>query len=431
MNTHIPEIEKKPISEIIEFQEQALSSFLHYLIKHSKFYKELFKQHTIDIASIKSLKDLQQIPTTDKEDLQLRSKDFCCVGPEKIIDYITTSGTLGNPVTFALSENDLQRLAYNESISLACTGGNEHEIYQLMTTLDRRFMAGLAYFMGARKLGAGCVRVGSGIPELQWDTIFRIAPTAIITVPSFILKLLDYADQHKIEYKNSSIKKAICIGEPIRTANFELNALGKRIAERWNIQLYSTYASTEMGAAFTECEQGRGGHHHPELLLVEFLDEEGKHVKEGEAGEITVTTLGVEAMPLLRFRTGDICNYETSSCSCGRNTLRIGPIIGRKKQMIKYKGTSLYPSAFYDILNTMEHVENYVVEASTNEIGTDEILIRIGCRYIPENFEAEIKDHFRARLRVSPSIVLSSVEEINKLQFHDNSRKPIVFIDKR
>ncbi len=428
---HLPDIETRSLAEIKAFQEQELANLLIYLKENSTFYKNFFAQHHIVVEQIKTLEDLSKIPTTSKEDLQQFNFDFCCVPPSQIIDYITTSGTLGEPVTFALTEKDLQRLAYNECISLACAGGNKNEIYQLMATLDRRFMAGLAYFMGARQLGAGIVRVGSGIPELQWDTIKRISPTAIITVPSFILKLLDYADTHSIDYRKTSITKAICIGEPIRTADFELNTLGKQIKKRWNIELYSTYASTEMGAAFTECAQSKGGHHHPELVIVEFLDEENNPVKEGESGEVTITTLGVEGMPLLRFKTGDICKYDSSACACGRTTLRVGPILGRKKQMIKYKGTSLYPSAFYDLLNNLEHVENYVVEAHTNSIGTDEVLIRIGCRYIPENFESEIKDHFRAKLRVSPTIVLSSVEEINKIQFSETSRKPVVFIDKR
>ncbi len=427
----IPIIESQSASQQKLFQEQALTKHLAYLQAHSTFYQKLFKKHHIDIQKITSLEALSTIPVTEKEDLQNFNSDFICVKRDEIIDYVTTSGTLGEPVTFCLTENDLQRLAYNESISLACADGDKSEVYQIMTTLDRRFMAGLAYFSGARKLGAGIVRVGSGIPELQWDTIARIAPTAIITVPSFILKLLDYADAHQIDYKNCSIKKAICIGEPIRTADYELNTLGKKIKERWDINLYSTYASTEMGAAFTECSAGKGGHYHPELLLVEFLDEHNQPVKEGEPGEVTITTLGVEGMPLLRFKTGDVCTYDSSPCSCGRNTLRIGPILGRKKQMIKYKGTSIYPSSFYDILNNIPHVENYVVEASTNSIGTDEILIRIGCRYIPENFEKEIKDHFRAKLRFSPSLVLSSVEEINSLQFSDSGRKPTIFIDHR
>ncbi len=334
-------------------------------------------------------------------------------------------------MTFPLTDKDLDRLAYNEYISFVCADGDPDDIFQLMTTLDRRFMAGLAYFLGIRKLGAGVVRVGAGIPELQWDTIKRINPTAFVTVPSFLLKLIEYAEANGIDYRNTSIKKAVCIGEALRNQDFSLSTLGQRIQDKWNIQLYSTYASTEMSAAFTECKNGRGGHHHPELVIVEFLDENDQPAKEGEAGEVTITTLGVEGMPLLRFKTGDLCHHYTEPCSCGRQTIRLGPIVGRRKQMIKYKGTTLYPPALYDILNHIEGVKNYVVEVFTNEIGTDEILIRIGCETVPENFEKDIKDHFRAKLRVAPQVKFEEVETINKLQFPELSRKPVVFFDKR
>ncbi len=90
--------------------------------------------------------------------------------------------------------------------------------------------------------------------------------------------------------------------------------------------------STEMGTAFTECSEGKGGHHHPELIIVEFLDDNNNPVPEGEAGEVTITTLGVEGMPLLRFKTGDICHYYNEPCKCGRTTKRLGPVIGRKNK---------------------------------------------------------------------------------------------------
>lgn len=427
----IPEIETKSLLEQKKFQEKKLAEALIYLNDYSKFYKERFREHSIDISAIRTLEDLQKIPVTTKDDLQKRNDDFSCVPPSKIIDYITTSGTLGDPVTFPLTNNDLDRLAYNEYISFVCADGNAADIYQLMTTLDRRFMAGMAYFLGIRKLGAGVVRVGAGIPELQWDTLNRIHPTAFVTVPSFLLKLIEYAEANNIDYKNTSITKAICIGEALRNQDFSLTTLGQRIKEKWDIELYSTYASTEMSAAFTECKAGKGGHHHPELVIVEFLDENNQPVGEGEAGEVTITTLGVEGMPLLRFKTGDLCYHFTEPCSCGRKTIRLGPIIGRLKQMIKYKGTTLYPPALYEILDTMEGVENYVVEVFTNEIGTDEILIRIGCLNPSEHFEKDIKDHFRAKLRVAPQVKFESPEEINRLKFPELSRKPVVFFDKR
>jgi phenylacetate-CoA ligase len=426
-----PTIEFQPSAEIKSFQEQKLAEQLFFLSEKSVFYRTLFKKNRIDVARIKTLEDLAKIPPTTKDDLQQRNEDFICVPKNKIIDYITTSGTLGDPVTFAMTDHDLERLAYNEAISFTVADGSADDIYQLMTTIDRRFMAGLAYFLGVRKLGAGIIRVGNGMPELQWDSIRRFKPNAFITVPSFILKLIEYAEEHGIDYRSSSIKKAVCIGEPLRNPDFSLTTLSRRIKEKWDIQLFSTYASTEMGTAFTECRYGCGGHHHPELIIVEFLDENDQQVKEGEAGEVTITTLGVEGMPLLRFKTGDVCYHYNDPCRCGRTTMRLGPMLGRKQQMIKYKGTTLYPPALYDILDNMEHVVNYYVEVFTNTIGTDEIVIHIGSRQVSEAFEKQIKDHFRARLRVAPRISFESVDDIEKTLHPEAGRKAARFIDKR
>ncbi|NOX85570.1 MAG: phenylacetate--CoA ligase [Chlorobi bacterium] len=427
----IPEIEKKPLHEIKKYQESRLPELLEYLNARSKFYRELFLKNNIDIRKIKTLEDLTQIPVTTKTDLQERNDDFLCVDKSKIVDFITTSGTLGAPVTFAMTDSDLDRLAYNEYISFSCADTTEDDIFQLMVTMDKRFMAGLAYFLGLRKLGAGVIRTGPGLQEMQFESIQRLSPTGIVTVPSFIPKLIHYAEENGIDYRNSSVKKAVCIGEPIRNVDFSLNTLGKKITEKWDIKLYSTYASTEMGTAFTECREGKGGHHHPEMIIVEFLDENDRPVGEGEPGEVTVTTLGVEGMPLLRFKTGDICYHHTEPCTCGRNTIRLGPVIGRKQQMIKFKGTTLYPPAIYDVLNEMDCVENYIIEVYTNKLGTDEILIKVGCKAKMAANEWEIKEHFRAKLRVTPQIEFLRPDVIFQLQMPSNTRKPIIFIDKR
>jgi phenylacetate-CoA ligase len=302
-----------------------------------------------------------------------------------------------------------------------------------MTTIDRRFMAGLAYFLGARKLGMGIARVGNGIPELQWDTITRIHPTVGMAVPSFLMKLISFAKEHGIDYHNCSLRKCICIGEALRDPQtFEFNTLGSRIHEEWpELSLYSTYASTEMQHSYTDCEYFNGGHVQPELIIVEFLDDEGNPVASDEPGEVTVTTLGVTGMPLLRFRTGDVVYHFDEPCRCGRNTTRLGSVLGRKGQMIKFKGTTLYPPALFDILDNIPGVINYVVEVSTNELGTDDVKVRIGTDKPGKLFEKEIKDLFRARVRVAPSVVFESVEAINKLMFPAMSRKPVKFFDYR
>jgi phenylacetate-CoA ligase len=427
---HVP-IETQPAAAIKSYQEQKLKDQLFFLSEKSTFYRELFRKNRIDVANIRNLEDLARVPVTTKDDLQRRNEDFICVPRNRIIDYITTSGTLGDPVTFAMTDRDLDRLAYNEALSFAVADGTPDDTYQLMTTIDRRFMAGLAYFLGVRKLGAGIIRVGNGMPELQWDSIRRFQPNAFITVPSFILRLIQYAEENGIDYKASSIRKAICIGEPLRNPDFSLTTLSRKISEKWDIRLYSTYASTEMGTAFTECRYGCGGHHHPELIIVEFLDENDQPVKEDEAGEVTITTLGVEGMPLLRFKTGDVCHHYAEPCRCGRTTMRLGPVLGRKQQMIKYKGTTLYPPALYDILDNVENIVNYYVEVYTNAIGTDEIVIHIGSHHGSDAFEKQIKDHFRAKLRVAPQIVFEPVEQVDRALLPEGSRKSMKFIDKR
>lgn len=432
MNTRFPEIEFQPVEVIKRFQEEKLQEALQYVAAHSPFYRNMFSKYRINPSKITTIEDLEHIPFTEKKDLQLYNYDFLCVPKERIVDYITTSGTLGDPVVFACSERDLQRLAYNEKISFMCAGLRPGNILQLMTTLDKRFMAGLAYFLGIRELGASIIRVGNGIPELQWDTIQRMRPDTIMCVPSFILRLIQYAEENGIDYKNSSIRRIIGIGEGLRDQQFNLNLLGTKIRERWDVQLFATYSSTEMSTTFPECAFGCGGHHHPELIIVEIIGEDNRPVPAGEAGEVVITTLGVEAMPLVRFRTGDIASIHTEPCRCGRNSFRISPLVGRKNNMIKLKGTTLYPPAIFDVLDNTEYVENYVVSVDYNSAGTDEVRVRVGLkRDVAFDAVKDLKDRFRARIRVTPEIDLTTPEENLKTMRPDVNRKPIKFIDNR
>ncbi|UEG52769.1 AMP-binding protein [Mucilaginibacter daejeonensis] len=412
-------------------QQQKLQELLVYLSQRSPFYKDLFARHEVDIDAIRSVDDLRLLPVTTKDDLQRQNDDFLCIPRNEVAEYMSTSGTLGSPVTIALSENDLKRLAYNEYNSFVCADGSKDDVYQLMLTLDRQFMAGIAYYSGIRMLGASVVRLGPGVPALQWETIKRLKPTAIVAVPSFILKLIQFARETGIDINSTSVKKAICIGENIRNTDFSLNILGKKITDAWDIPLYSTYASTEMQTAFTECGQGRGGHYQPDLMIVELLDENNDPVGPNIPGEVTITTLGVEGMPLLRYKTGDICMYFDEPCACGNESLRLSSIIGRKKQMIKFKGTTLYPPALFDLLNEREEILDFVIEVYSNDVGLDEVLLYVVPAEETEECDHQIRAYLQARLRVSPHIKYVTAEQIQKIQFTEATRKPIKFIDKR
>lgn len=427
--TLYPEIEKKSSEVIKHFQENELRKTIRYVSENSPFYQRHFKKHGISVDRITTLDDILSIPPTTKDDLQHFNWDFLCVPRSKVIEYTSTSGTLGKPVTVALTEKDLQRLAYNESISFACAETTSHDIFQLMLTLDRQFMAGIAYYEGLRKLGTGIIRVGPGLPSMQWDSIERLKPTGLVAVPSFLVKLIEYAKSNNIDLNSSSVRKAICIGESIRTLDFELNTLGKRIKEAWDIDLFGTYASTEMQTAFTECAQGRGGHHHPELIIVEILSDNNLPVADGEAGEVTITTLGVEGMPLVRYKTGDIGRVHEEPCACGRTTMRLGPVLGRKQQMIKLKGTTLYPPAIFEILHEMS-VTDYAVEAFTNELGLDDVTIYLVSVNGTTN-QSSLRNFFQSKLRIAPNVMFCSKNEIDEMHMSAQSRKLQKFIDRR
>ena len=430
------DIEFQSREEIQRLQEQLLREQVAYLAKHSAYYRAMFDAEGIAPESIRTIADLKRLPFTEKKDLQLRNAEFLCCPREDIIDFVTTSGTLGDPVTFGCTEEDLQRLAYNEQKSFACAGITKNSVVQLMTTLDKRFMAGMAYFLGLRALGAGVIRVGNGIPELQWDTIQRLHPDAIMCVPSFILRLIEYAQAHRIDYRNCSVKRIIGIGEGLRNQDFSLNILGQRIHDLWpEVQLFATYSSTEMGATFSECEHGLGGHVHPELIIVEIIGEDGKEVPDGQVGEVVVTTLGVKGMPLLRFRTGDMAAKIVDQCACGRWSYRLTPLVGRKNNMLKLKGTTIYPPAINDVLASVDYVQNFVVVVRDSAAGTDEVVVRIGLKDNVTKPAAaiikDLKDHFRSRLRVAPLIDILPADVIARINNPEGSRKPVKFIDER
>lgn len=410
-------------SQLKEFQVALLQKHLEYILSNSPFYQK--KLNPLQNLKASFLSDLSNFPRTSKSDLSTYNSEFLSIPSDQVVEYVTTSGTTGKPVVIALSRNDLDRLRHNEVRSLMMAGFSEKDTVQIATTLDRTFMAGMAYYMGLTEIGSAAVRAGIGSPEFHWETIAQMNPTGLIAVPSFLEKLGKYPNR-----KSHQIKKALCIGEPLRNWDFSENRLAKNISESWDLDLRSTYASTEMATAFTECHARKGGHLLPELIIVEILDEEGTEVPDGTLGEITVTPLGVEAMPLLRYRTGDLARKHSEPCSCGRTTPRLGPIEGRLSQMIKFKGTTLFPSQIEEILNGYPEASPFIIGISQDNNGMDKVSVTLPDTV--NNLELErLKNILQAKLRVKPFILQETSEKIYSILFRNNSRKPQKIMDLR
>jgi len=415
--------------EIRAVQEELLRKHLRYLSEHSPYYRALFKTKSIDPAAI-TLDSLQTLPLTDKTALGQHNDEFLAVPRSAIVDMVLSSGTTGKPTTMMYTENDLRRLAYNEEISLESCGLTRDDVVLLTCTIDRCFIAGLAYFSGVRSLGAAAIRNGLSGFESHLEIIERLKPTAIVGVPTFLLKLGQFLKSRDIDPRATGIKRLICIGEPIRDRALQFLRVGESLEAVWGAKIYSTYASSETITSFCECTAQQGGHLHPDLAVVEIVNDAGEVLPSGELGEVVVTPLEIEGIPLLRFKTGDMGFLIDKPCACGRQSARLGPIVGRKNHMIKFRGTTLYPNSIYAVLDSMPGISEYFVTATSDFDLSDVVKVTVALR--DHSCTAEmITDKLQAYLRVRPEVVVASEESVKSQVYAGNARKLIRFVDKR
>lgn len=403
----------------IDFQ-QAWEATYRHAARHSPYYRELFRGAT-------EVPRLGEVPTVDKTILSERNLDFLCVPRERVVEIVTTSGTTGKPLLWMLNEADVQRLAHNERLSFECAGLTANDTVLVAVAMDRCFMAGLAYWLGLRELGCAVVRAGASSPMLVLEMIERAQPTAIVAVPSFLRLIAAKARETGFDLPACSVKKAICIGEPVRDRTLALNTAGRAIEAAWGARVYSTYGVTELANSLCECDAGAGGHLHDEQLHLEVLDDASAPVGEGDVGEVVATTFGVEAMPLIRYRTGDCAALFCAPCACGRATPRLGPILGRKNQKLKFKGASLFPSALQSVLEEAEGVEAFVIVARAESELSDSVEVLVqGAAPL-----ATLREALQARAKIVPMIRQASLAEIEALQMPPQARKRRTFVDLR
>ena len=426
---HQPGLEFRPPDELQQRQELLLRTHLQYAGSHSPYYRRLFRELGIDSSAI-TLNTLSHIPCTDKNTFAAYNDSFCAVPPAEIVDIALSSGTTGAPVTVMYTENDLQRLAYNEQLSFAGCGITNTDRVLLTCTLDRCFIAGLAYFSGARSIGAAVIRNGQTSIAGHLESIRRLQPTVMVGVPSFLLKLGIQMRNCGADPAGSSVTRLVCIGEPIRNGAMQLLPTGAALQRLWGAQVYSTYASSETITSFCECCAQQGGHLHPELAVVEIVNDCGEPLPAGATGEVVVTPLAVTGMPLVRFKTGDISFLLDTPCSCGSNSVRLGPILGRKHQMLKYRGTTFYPESLYALLDNLPEITDYCICITAAADLSDEVTVYAATCSETCTPEA-IMEQLQSRLRVRPEVIITDAEQVRAMIQEGASRKLTRFLDRR
>ncbi|HBT82665.1 MAG: CoF synthetase [Desulfuromonadales bacterium GWC2_61_20] len=412
------------------FQDALLRRHIAYLGEYSPFYRRRFAEGGLTTAVGAGRADLTHYPLTTKDDLARCGAEFLCVPAEQVADICLTSGTTGEPVAMLQTVADLERLARNEAMSFRAAGIAPGDRVLIATTLDRCFMAGLAYCLGLNRLGATVIRGGSNSLPYLAELVRRQQPRAIIGVPTLLLALacrLQAAGGAGLD----GVTTLIGIGEPLRRDDLTLSPLGERLRQAWGgAKILSTYASTEMATAFTDCREGCGGHLLPELMVVEILDAKGQAVPPGVVGEVVATPLQVTGMPLLRFCTGDLAALHVAPCSCGRTTPRLGPVVGRKAQMLKVRGTTLYPPAIAAALQELPAVRGHYLEVHAEFDLSDRLLVVVGSDD-PQLSVAEVAEAIAVRIRVKPEVKILPVAEVLRRTVQEDQRKPVTFFDYR
>lgn len=408
-------------------QETLLARHLGHCLR-SPFYRQRLAGLVPLDAKRFPLEALSTLPFTTKADLEARNEEFLAVPRTAVRDIVQSSGTTGSPTCVMYTARDLERLAYNEAVCFKGCGMGRGDRVLLTCTMDRCFVAGYAYCLGAQAVGASSLRSGLNLVEGHASVIALMRPTFLVGVPGFLRKLGRYL--HTSGRPPRGVKGLICIGEPLRDPSLKATSLTQELERLWDAPAFSTYSSSEIVTSFCECEAQCGGHAAPDLGVLEIVDEAGRVLPAGEVGEVVVTPLGVEGMPLVRFRTGDIAAVAEGPCACGRQTPRLGPILGRRAHMLKVRGTTFYPATVFEVLNGIPEVSEYCLEVESEGL-SDRLRVHVALTPETPELKRRVQNLLQARLRVRPEVCTASEDELRRRVYLPQSRKPVRFFDRR
>jgi phenylacetate-CoA ligase len=346
--------ETMPRKKIQELQLKRLKETVHLVYDKVPFYKKKIKELKITPDNIKTLNDIQKLPFTTKDDLRDNAPfGMLATSLDNCIELHASSGTTGIPVTTCYTRNDIEVWSEVMARCLSMSGLTKKDVFQNPIPYGT-FTGAFGFHYGARKVGALIVPSGMGQSERQIKLMKYYGTTFISGVASYAMRLSQVALEMGIDPKKLKIRNGL-FGAEIFTPG-----LKKRIMDIWNMDVHDSYGLTEMcgPGVSTDCDQHDGLHLWEDHFLVEVLDPKTlEPVGPEEDGELVLTTLTKEGMPLLRYRTRDIAKlYDEKVCECGRTHIKHTPIKGRSDDMVIIHGTNIYPSQIESVLMKNKHV---------------------------------------------------------------------------
>lgn len=407
-----PQIETMPRAELEKLQLERLKKTIEQAV-NSPFYKKLYSELGITADTVKSLDDIRKLPFTTKQDMRDNYPfGFLACDQKEVIRLHSSSGTTGNPTVICHTKNDLDTWANRVARSFYMVGLRNSDVIQNSSGYGM-FTGGLGMQAGIERLGAMSIPAAAGNSLRQIKFIMDFGTTAIHAIPSYALRLADVFEEVGIDPKTQTHLTTFLIGAEPHTEETR-----RKIEERFGVKAYNSFGMTEMsgpGVAF-ECQEQNGMHIWEDSYLVEIVDPDTlEPVPDGEVGELVLTTLDREAMPLIRYRTRDLTRFLVDECPCGRTHRRLDRMKGRSDDMFIVKGVNIFPMQIEKILMqfpelgtnyliTIEPIDNndvIFVDVELNSLTTDDYTAL-------QNLSKEITRRIKDEILVTPKVRLLS-----------------------
>ncbi|HJH30684.1 MAG TPA: phenylacetate--CoA ligase family protein [Methanosarcinaceae archaeon] len=371
-----PQVERMPVNELKELQEQKLKELVHYVYQHSPFYRNKFDDAVIGPQDIKTLDDIKKLPFTYKKDLRdTYPTGMFCVPNEHLVRFHVSSGTTGKPTIVGYTKNDIDQWSLSLARALTSIGVGRGDVLQISYGYGL-FTGGLGMHYGAEEVGSTVLPTSAGNTEKQLELMQDLGTTVLACTPSYMLFMNEAAKQEGISIKDDTkLRIGILGAEPW---SGEMRA---RIEESSGIKAYDIFGTSELsGPLFTECTFQDGIHIWADQFLVEIIDPEtGEQLPDGEQGELVITTLAKEALPLIRYKIGDLTIKTSEICKCGRTHPRIMRVLGRVDDMLIIRGINVFPGQIESVLMNIPEVGEHfmIIVDRVNELDTMKVQIEM------------------------------------------------------
>ncbi len=409
-----PEIETMPREKLAALQLERLRRTLRLAYDNVPHHRRRFDEAGVKPDDLKQLSDLARFPFTVKNDLRDNYPfGLFAVPREQVVRLHASSGTTGKPTVVGYTRADLDTWADLMARSLAAAGARPGDVAHNAYGYGL-FTGGLGFHYGAERLGCTVTPMSGGNTEKQIVLIEDFAANVLMSTPSYALNIAELAEQQGVDLRNGPLRVGAFGGEPWS------DAMRQQLQERLGIRAVDCYGLSEImgpGVAM-ECEHRCGLHGWEDAFLFEIVDPETmRPLPFGEAGELVITTLAKEALPMIRYRTRDITRLTDEPCACGRTHLRILRVTGRNDDMLIIRGVNIYPSQVESVLVGFPDIEPHYQLVITREGNLDHMAVEVeAAALLPEwdypRVAKAIQHHIKSMLGVSCVVAMKAPGEI-------------------